>query len=159
MAGENTWTYADLAEYADVRSRYTRAGDLTGESTTSAQNTQITTFITKAKTHIGRRLDSELRKMHSDRVYDSSQNLKDLISNPSVLKEAAVAWTLKLLCEDAAGVIDTDYNHQKMLDFHREFEEEFRIALSLIEFDKDASGAIEQDEREQGLTSTTFFRV
>lgn len=151
------WASATLATNDDVRDRYKNVGELTGESTEAEQNTVIDAYIEKAKDYIGRELDVVLKPMHADYDYDTT-DLKDLINNPSVFKYACVAWTLKLMFEDNAFNED-DFNHQKMSDFEKEFKREFAIARQLVEFDKDESGDIDQEEEAGGIGSNHFFRV
>lgn len=152
-----SWASANIATTDDVRNRYKNVGELTGESVEADQNTMIDEYIVKAKDYIGRKLDVVLKPMHADYDYDAT-DLKDLISNPTVFKHACVAWTLKLMFEDNA-FNDEDFNNMKMKDFEKEFEREFSIAKQLVEFDKDESGDIDQEEEAGGIGSNHFFRV
>ena len=151
------WASATIATNADVRDRYKNVGELTGESTEAAQNTVIDEYIEKAKDYIGRELDVVLKPMHADRDY-SETDLKELINNPTIFKYACVAWTLKLMFEDNSFNED-DFNHQKMADFEKEFRREFTIARQLVEFDKDESGDIDQNEQAGGFGANHFFRI
>lgn len=146
------WASESIAVYGDVRERYENVGDLTDD-----KNTVITSTIAKAKAYIGRKLDLTLKSKHALRDY-SETDLKELISNPSVLKYACVAWTLKLLFEDNS-FNDEDFNYIKMKDFEREFKDEFSTAVQLIEFDEDESGDISDKEKAGSIGATGFFRV
>ena len=152
------WSDATLAEPKDVRKRYGRAGELTGEEGEAAQNNKLNEYISRSKEYIGRRLDVELKPLLREKSY-SAADLKDLISNPDVFKPACVAYALKLLCEDAILVSEEELNYSRMKDFEKEFEREFSMSLRLTQYDSDESGDISDEEKAEGLSDTTFFRI
>lgn len=151
------WSETALCTYTDVRNRYSRVGDLTNESVTDDQNTAITAEIALAKIDIGKKLDADLRSKKSFNDYDVT-DIKDLINNLAVLKEACVARTLDRLFEDNAIDAD-DYNSMMMNKLHREYKEFYNAGMQLIEFDEDESGEIEQEEEGIGPSEFHFDRT
>ena len=151
------WSETDLCTYTDVRSRYSRVGELTNESVAADQNTEITAVIALAKIDVGKILDGDLRKYKAYVDYEAS-DLKDLINNIEVMKEACVARTLERLFEDNAIEPD-DYNAVMERKFNKEYKEFYDAGFQLIEFDVDESGAIEQEEEGIPLSKYHFDRV
>ena len=151
------WSEATLCTYTDVRSRYSRVGELTNESVTDDQNTEITSIIALAKIDIAKKLDVDLRKHKAYKDYEVT-DIKDLVNNPEVLKEACVARTLERLFEDNE-IDEDDYNFKKKIQFYNEYNEMYNYGFQLIEFDIDESGEIEQDEEGTGPARNHFDRV
>lgn len=148
------WSAATLCTYTDVKERYSRAGALTGESAEVDQNSDLTAEIALAKVRIAKRLDADLKQRRGVEEWDTD-DLKDLIANPAVLKEACVALTLARLFE--ANTIDPeDYNFRQMERYRSEYDEMYNVGLHLVQFDVDESGSIE--EAEKGL-STGRYRL
>jgi len=159
MAVSN-WGTTVLAVYGDVTTRYARALSLTDQpdSDPTAQQTEVTGYIAKAKEYIGRNLDVVLRQRFATENWVATDDLKDNISNLDVLKNACVARTLYLLFENNT-FNDTDYNYTMMEKYAKEFKDEFTIAENLLRFDLDADGDISQQELIQGFGSVHFNRV
>lgn len=153
------WSEASLATYTDVIGRYSRAYDLTGETLLANQQAAVTAYIAKAKEYIGRRLLTDLRKLWVEMDLDTDAEIRDYLANPEVFKEAAVAWTLKLLFEDNSFE-EGDYHDKRMRDFMAEFRVEFDLAMTLVEFDRDTSGDIDEAEKAgSGVSEYRFMRV
>jgi len=153
------WTDHTLAAAADVRARYARAGDLTEKTIVAEQDTEIEAYIARTKEFFGRMLDRHLLTYRQRLSLSDYPNLKDYITNAdTVFKHAAVAWALKLLFEDNS-VREDDYNAVKMREFEAEFKREWDLSVGLMEFDADASGALDDDEAGQGARSYRFDRV
>lgn len=151
------WSAATLCTYTDVRNRYSRAGDLTNESVTDDQNTAITAKIALAKIDIGKKIDADIRRLKANVDYDAT-DIKDLINNPEVFKEACVARTLNRLFEDNA-IDEDDYNSMKEQQYLKEYNEFYDAGFQLLEFDIDESGEIEQDEEGTSPGRYRFDRV
>lgn len=151
------WTDETLAVPEDVRERYPRVGDLCESTVLAEQDEEIEAYIAKAKKNIGRKLDLTLSSKYAGKEFDAP-DMKDLIINPSVLKESAVADCLRLMFEDAESAED-DYNNLKKRSFEKEFREEYNIATALIIFDEDESGSGDKSEKTQGFGNNTFVRV
>ena len=152
----NDWSDTALCTYTNVRDRYSRAGDLTGESVADDQNTEITAVIVKAKAIISKRLDDDLKRNYADADFDN--DLKDNIDNPEVFKEACVAYTLMLLFEE--NTIDPeDYSYRQMLKFQKEYEQFYNIGVNLINYDVDESGDIEDEEKSRASGRYRIARI
>ena len=154
--GISNWSATALCVYGDVTSRYSRAGELTGESVENNQNTSITNYIAKAKSDIGKRLDADLKKLHADREMD--EDLKDNISDVAVFKESCVALTLAKLFEENAD-FEEGYDFKKMEQYYKEYYEMYQIGYQLMNYDIDESGAIEVDEKAQQSGQYRFHRT
>lgn len=158
MADVGNWAAATLADYDDVIDRYANALELTDETVEASQQTDVTAYIAKAKTHIGRMLDVMLLQKFAQNDYDATTELKDKISNVEVLKEACVAWTLYLLFMDNS-FSEGDYNSMMQDEFKKEFDREYKTGVALLRFDQDDDGEISQDELAQGIGGTRWDRV
>ncbi len=150
------WADVTLAEAADVRERYPRVGEICESEVKAAQDKEITEFIAKAKAFIGRKLDVIILSRYADREFQAADS-KDLITNPSVLKDSCVAWTLKLMFENVE-LNEGDYNSVKKQDFETEFKEEFNIASALLKFDED-EGQESDTQKRLGLAENVFYRT
>ena len=152
MADVGDWSAATLATPDDVRDRFAAVDSLI------KQTDELSTYITRAKDHIGRLLDVQLIH-HRERISVADlADLKDLIANPEVMKEAAVAFVLMRISE--ANIIQEDDIHAfRMSEFSDEFNLEYDRALSLLQYDEDRSEAIDQDESAGGVAAYRFSRV
>lgn len=151
------WSAATLATYEDVTDRYARAYDLTGETVTGNQQAKITKFLTRAKENIGRLLDAHLRERWVEMDLDTDVDIKDYIENPTVFKQAAVSGCLAFLFEDNAFE-EGDFHHLRMTEYRQEYMREYKLGLSLVDFDSDASGEITADEKAVGPGGARFYR-
>jgi hypothetical protein len=151
------WSAATLATYEDVTDRYARAYDLTGETVLGNQQAKITNFLTRAKENIGRLLNAHLRERWVEMDLDTDVDIKDYIENPTVFKQAAVAACLAFLFEDNAFE-EGDFHHLRMGEYRQEFQREYKLGLSLVDFDSDASGEITADEKAVGPGGARFYR-
>jgi hypothetical protein len=166
------WSAATLATYEDVTDRYARAYDLTGETVLGNQQAKITNFLTRAKENIGRLLNAHLRERWVEMDLDTDVDIKDYIENPTVFKQAAVAACLAFLFEDNAfeegdfhhlrmgdnAFEEGDFHHLRMGEYRQEFQREYKLGLSLVDFDSDASGEITADEKAVGPGGARFYR-
>ncbi len=152
MATVGDWSNATLAVEADVTSRYSRASSLLASGET------ISDFITKAKEEIGDALDVDLRQYRGEISITDVADLKDLIANPTVFKAAAVAYALKLLFEKNIFEAE-DFHDRQMRIYTQEYREMYQRGLNLMQFDKDAGGAIEDEEYADGIPANRFRRV
>lgn len=152
------WSEIVLATTDDVVSRYERARELTGAVGGAAQDAKIVAQIAFAKSRIGKLLRVRLRQKILEMNLAADVDILDYIANPDVLKDAAVAYTLYLLFE-SASMSDDGYYYGMAANFQKFYREEFDIAFALIEFDENASGAIEQEEAAVGQSGTRFYRV
>lgn len=146
------WTDATLCSEEDVRTRYLRTDHLLQQDET------LTDWIAKAKEEIGEELDAHLRHHRTEILVSEAADLKDLISNPTVFKQAAIHYTLFLLF---AKNVDNegDFNYTQREFYLAEYRRLFQRAWTLVLFDKDADGEIEEDETATGMPSNRMFRV
>lgn len=146
------WSETTLCTDANVTARYSRASSLLKSGET------IEDYRAIAKEEIGKELDFRLREQRWNITETDAADLKDLISNPEVFKDAAVAFTLLRLFEK--NIFEEADFHTVQRDIYRqEYKETFNRGFGLMEFDKDASGDIDDDEVAAGPGSTRFFRV
>jgi len=150
------WATETLAEAADVRERYKRVAEICESESTPVQDAEIEGFIAKSKAYIGRKLDVIILSRYADKEFSAADS-KDLITNPAILKNACVAWTLKLMFENVE-LNEGDYNSVKKQDFEKEFKEEFAISSALLKFDED-EGAESDVQKRLGLAENVFYRT
>lgn len=98
-----------------------------------------------AKERITTRLRSQLRNQDLLKSTDITDVL-DLVANPDVLKDAACFMTLHLIATDKMVHADDTWS-LKAVKYKDDFDEEFPVAVSLISFDTDESGAIADAEK------------
>ncbi|HFQ93908.1 MAG TPA: hypothetical protein ENK32_07860 [Anaerolineae bacterium] len=153
------WSTVTLATYSDVTDRYARALELTDKTAVAEQQTEVTAYIARAKSYIGRKLDSSLQsKFVQNENFTATDDLKDYIANPEKLKEACVAYTLYLLFENNI-LNDQDFNYVMMDKFMKEFKSEYAMAVSILRFDQDRDGSISTAELQQGFGAGRLERA
>jgi hypothetical protein len=152
MANVGDWSEATLCESADITARFANAAKLlaSGES--------MSAFIALTKTKIASAIDVHLREYRVEIPVEDVADLKDLIANPEVFKDAAIAHTLKLLFEK--NIYEADDVHSVQSErFMREYKEMFVQGLNLMQFDKDYSTDIDDYEAAKSVPATRFRRV
>jgi len=132
------WADTNLAEPGDVLSRSSDADQHAGDRS-------IADYLASTKELFGRKLDQTLRAKRDEITKTEQADLKDLINNLTVLKNAAVAHTLMRIHSDSI-ISEGDFHQIKRDEYQREYTEEWNIATSLIEYDSDQSGDISDEE-------------
>lgn len=146
MAGPIDWTTTVLCIDADLVEFETDVLAWTGQEAVAKK------WRAKAKDMIGLRLDLRLRD--TEKATDIA-DVKDLIGNPSVLKDAACYLTLHLLANDVSHA-EGDLYDRKAQMYWGKYEPELERALALLSIDTDESGTIEDSEKYGAPTGITF---
>lgn len=146
MAGPIDWTDTTLCIDADLAEFESDVLQWTGDHAVAEK------WRRKAKEMIGQRLDLRLRDIElSTEIAD----VKDLIGNPEVLKDAACYLTLHLLANDVSHGQGDLYDRKAEMYFSK-YEPELNRALQLVHVDTDESGTIEDSEKYGMPTGSEF---
>lgn len=137
MPGPIDWSAIDLCLDADLREFETDVLQWAGTEGSAGK------WRDKAKDLIGQRLDVRLKDVE---IATDIADVKDLIGNPAVLKDAACYRTLHLLANDVSQAAGDLYDRKAEMYLHL-YEEEMPIAASLLSIDLDESGTIEEHEK------------
>lgn len=152
MSPVGNWTGTELCTEADVTAVFDGAADLL------RSGQLMSDYIDKAKEEIGLQLDADLKAQRDSISKATEADLKNLIANLTVLKDAAVHYVLFLLF--AKNVLDDGSFNEVQRDFYwDEYQRRYRRSFHLLEFDADASGTIEDDEAADSPPSYRFARA
>lgn len=152
------WSSVSLATYSDVIARHNRAYDLTGKPGLADQQAEITAKLADAKAVIGDWLTARFRGKILEMDLAATVDIRDYIANPAVLKRAAVALALQRMFQ-ANLFRDEGYYFTQMEVFRVEYSQEMDLAANLLQFDKDADGAVDQGEAADGQYTYRFRRT
>lgn len=111
-------------------------------------------WIASAKDAIERKLRHAFRDRE---LATSATDVLDLIGNPEVLKAAAVCKAIEMCCQSNITMVGDTWE-AKMKYWARGFDDEFEMALGMIAFDTDESGAIDDTEKYQVSPGPTLTR-
>lgn len=140
------WSAAVLCIDADLVEFETDVVQWTGTEASA------TKWRAKAKDLIGERIDFSFKEIE---LATDEDDVKDLISNPERLKDAACYLTLHLLANDIS-IAQADLYDRKAEMYLAKFEDVFPRAVSMLHVDIDESGTIEDAEKYIAPTGVTF---
>jgi len=144
MAGPIDWTTTVLCTDADLREFETDVLQwLGGEGSASK-------WRNKAKDLIAQRMDLRLKDIE---IATDIDDVKDLIGNPAVLKDAACYRSLHLIANDVSQATGDLYDRKAQM-YLALYEQEIEIAAGLLHIDIDESGAIDEDTGEMYAAPT-----
>jgi hypothetical protein len=146
MAAPIDWTDTVLCIDADLQEFETDVLAWTGGEAVAGK------WRAKAKDLIAQRLDLKLRSV--EEATDAA-DVKDLIGNPEVLKDAACYLSLHLLANDISHGAGDMYDRKAEM-YHAKYEAELERAMALVHLDLDESGTIEDSEKYTAPTGVTF---
>lgn len=132
-----TWSSTVLCTDADLREFETDVLHWTGDEAVADK------WRSKAKDLIAQSLDLRLRTIELETDAD---DVKDLISNPEVLKDAACYLSLHLIAMDVSHAAGDLYDRKAEV-YYQKHKEELERALALVHLDLDESGTIETSEK------------
>lgn len=152
------WSATTLCTYADVIDEYSNADDLTNASLEDDAETQIESENSDSKDYIGRKLTAKLRNKIEELDLDADVDILDYIENADTFKDACIMRTMQSLHRKNI-MHDDDFHDKRSRLYEERFKDEFQTALSLVRFDADADGDIDQTEASQSGMANRFFRV
>lgn len=130
-------------------------GDIVAyESSWPQWTTDTDSWRAKAKAEIEKRLRHVLKER--ELLTDAAEVL-DLIGNPAVLTDAACYMALHL-CANNNIMVPQDMWALKAKTYEDKFDAEFERAVTMLEFDADESGAIDDSEKYQISGAVRFGR-
>lgn len=160
-----TWAATTLCRTSDVRAEAQDLRLALLVDSESEQNRMIQEKINLAKEELRQKLFSGLRvRFHRYGVRDGGADvagysweeldtLLDKLQNPSELKAAAVAVTIRKILEDGELRFTSQYNETSPAlikareHWTRQAEDRVKIAVELLKFDLDADGEVDDSER------------
>ncbi len=151
------WSAVTLCTYSDLQDHYPDVLELTGESGATAQST-TNDWCTRAQEEIGLRLDDVLRQKYAQNDYTTSEDLKDHISNATVLQLACIYLALAKMFKDNV-IHKGDYYNTRQLEYEMLYGDELDSAIGRLRFDQDKDGSIDDPEMAQGTGRYRFDRV
>jgi hypothetical protein len=171
-----TWVNTTLCTLADIESEVAdlqiplQVGGTTGE-----KEVKVQAKITLAKRQLKTKLLVALQpRFASTSDYHTSvsgtgyswtalDTMLDKISNPTVLLDVAVAFTMKAMLADSMLTFRANYDENATLidaviqRWDAECKARLSDAVALLQFDLDENGTV--DDSERPAANTTFFRV
>ncbi len=132
------WTDAELSTTTTLAALESEINSLTDSDWTGK--------ITLAKEEIGDRIEVYLKSRHYDSYIDFSegQDIKDLISNPTVFNLSSDFYTLYLIYEDLAQGKNESAYYIKKQDYLQRFQDKIENDMQRIEISYDRDSTAEE---------------